>query len=536
MCLLCHLRTATPEVCPIDGMKNTAANSFAELREALQNTDPAVTEIKTLSWTEVMQTPNSGLATTQNVITYLQSVLNGKPLPPPAPPAVDPNPQGQQSAPNLSGPLRSIDWGWQVADQLPDTPAHDIRVYFVPGSVQVQSQYDTVTTSSWSAAERAAAMEVFAQYEAVADVNFIQTNRLSEADFVMVEYDGGAYGALGYFELSDSTITVNGTRVNVNGLGVFNNDAPGWNNAGLAQGGYGHLTLVHEIGHGMGLAHPHDTGGSSTVMAGVTRTYDDLGTSGLNQTVYTMMSYNDGWVSGPAGTSNSASYGYVGGPMALDIAVLQDTYGANTTTASGNTTYTLPDANRAGTFYTAIWDTGGTDQITAGGTNRDVVIDLRAATLVEGPAATAGGGGFVSYASGIHGGVTIANGVVIENAIGGGGNDRITGNDSNNVLRGNGGNDVIQSLGGTDQLYGGSGADRFVFIPQGEGSTGQPNGPIGANTIHDFEDNVDRLEFHHPTRAAVQQGNDVLFDFGNGNSVLVLDITTGAISDDVIFV
>ena len=47
--------------------------------------------------------------------------------------------------------------------------------------------------------------------------------------------------------------------------------------------------------------------------------------------------------------------------MAFDIAVLQDKYGANTTFANGNSTYTLPDKNGVGTYWACIWDTGGTD-------------------------------------------------------------------------------------------------------------------------------------------------------------------------------
>ena len=117
---------------------------------------------------------------------------------------------------------------------------------------------------------------------------------------------------------------------------------------------------------------------------------------------------------------------------------------------------------------------------------------------------------------------------MIENATGGSGDDWLTGNDADNVLNGNAGDDSIQGFGGTDSFFGGAGADRFIFIAAG--------GDIGTNTIQDFEDNIDSLEFFFPVQTAVQQGANVLFDFSDGNTVLVLNITTDAISDDVLFI
>ena len=59
-------------------------------------------------------------------------------------------------------------------------------------------------------------------------------------------------------------------------------------------------------------------------------------------------------------------------------------------------------------------------------------IDLRAATLAgDDPNA----GGFLSQHTGVAGGFTIANGVVIENAIGGNGNDTLIGNSAANRLK-----------------------------------------------------------------------------------------------------
>ncbi len=120
--------------------------------------------------------------------------------------------------------------------------------------------------------------------------------------------------------------------------------------------------------------------------------------------------------------------------MALDIAVIQAKYGANLDFATGDDVYRLPEANRPGTFFSCIWDAGGDDRIVFGGA-RDCTIDLRAATLLG----EEGGGGWVSHARGIYGGFTIANGVVIEGASGGGGDDTLRGNAAGNRLSGGAG-------------------------------------------------------------------------------------------------
>ena len=61
------------------------------------------------------------------------------------------------------------------------------------------------------------------------------------------------------------------------------------------------------------------------------------------------------------------------------------------------------------------------------------------------------------------GNISIAQGVTMEAAIGGAGNDLLVGNAIDNLLEGGAGNDIIFGGGGGDELLGGAGADTFVF-------------------------------------------------------------------------
>jgi serralysin len=275
---------------------------------------------------------------------------------------------------------------------------------------------------------------------------------LSNADLIWASIDSQDAGDNYGWAYQPGSITRNGDHVSVIGINWEAYDPN--TGAALVRGGFDFITMIHELGHALGLDHSHPDELNSEGWPGVSSEFGDLGEFNMNQGIYTMMGYNDGWVKAPHGVTPSQLFGWQAGPMAFDIAALQQMYGVNTQTAKGDTTYALPETNRVGTFYSCIWDAGGTDAI-KGAASKTNTIDLRAATLDY----AQGGGGWVSYAAGVHGGFTIANGAVIENATGGGKADRITGNGARNVLDGL---DELSAGGGNDQLYGGSGSDQLA--------------------------------------------------------------------------
>jgi Ca2+-binding RTX toxin-like protein len=314
----------------------------------------------------------------------------------------------------------------------------------------------TITATGVQDFERTAVLTSLQQFANVADVVYVETQDRSQADFIYTSYIGtpgpgiSLLGSMSPPGESDE------------GLAQFNSGDERWNALNLQQGGFSFTTLIHEFGHGHGLAHPHDNGGHSGIMHGVEPEGAGVAdyTTGdfhLNQGVFTMMSYEDGWQDSPYGNApTDVGYGYLGSLMAFDVAAIQDKYGVNEDYHTGDDVYTLKDVNAAGTFYSCIWDAGGTDTIRYMG-ERDAHIDLREATLKY----EAGGGGWVSYAYGIFGGFTIANGATIENANGGAGNDGLIGNKAGNLLIGRDGNDQVNAGGGDDTLQGGDGVDRL---------------------------------------------------------------------------
>jgi len=384
--------------------------------------------------------------------------------------------------------------------------------------------------------EMAAFETAFGIYEQVADIEYVRVYDRAEADIKIITYEGTPGVGASLLGRMSPPGEQNAGQMEINSGDVR------WTEEGVSQGGFYFPTLLHELGHGHGMAHPHDNGGRSSIMRGAEPSEDPVegaiggqfGDFGLSQQVYTIMSYNDGWVEGledggaPDGHGRPRSggitgtevdhFGWVGTLSALDIAVLQDKYGVNEAWATGDDVYVIGDVNEAGAFYSTIWDGGGDDEIRYDG-DRDATIDLRAATLRY----EEGGGGRVSFAFGAWTGFTIANGVAIERATGGNGDDQLTGNAGDNVLAGRGGNDV---------LTGGDGIDTADYSGAAAGMRAQLN---AGSAINDGDGGSDALSgIENLTGSAF---NDVLIGAGTANVLnggLGADVLIGLAGNDIL--
>ena len=358
--------------------------------------------------------------------------------------------------------LNGILWGGH--QWLPVGGPTTVNYYFAHADEFIPGERD------WGSIEQAAYKAALQSWANVANLHFTEVFDSASAgliEHVVPHTFWDQNGVLGEHQTPNLAPPLNG---------YYNFEGVGWDetdpNGGLQIGGFGYVTPLHELGHALGLAHPHDKGGGSSIWPGVTGPFDSYGHNNLNQGIFTVMSYNDGWdaVQNPFG-NGLRTYGYEGGPSAFDIAAVQYLYGPNTSYHSGDNTYTLPGSNGPGTYWTCIWDTGGVDQIVYAG-SLDVTIDLRAATIDDSPT----GGGIPTYASGIYGGFTIAKGVVIENAKGGSGNDHITGNEFANILTGGLGNDTEIGGGGDDTfVLNFDVATQTVWFRDGDSPAGNAN-------------------------------------------------------------
>ena len=244
---------------------------------------------------------------------------------------------------------------------------------------------------------------------------------------------------------------------------------------------------------------------------------------------YTIMSYFDSFEAGNNQVDwNVMRFIYPSTPMVHDVAVIQAKYGADMTTRTGDTTYgfnSTADVTNAAmkfnpgemlTIFT-IWDAGGNDTLDLSGYYTDSVIDLRpgayssaggmgaySPTLADADPSTMSKADYLAFVNAnnaaiglgsrtaaydlyfggreganeevpwfdIMGGDTlmennigIAYGAIIENAIGGHGDDRINGNSAAN------------------KLTGGAGADTFIFANDGS-----------VDTITDFKSGTDKID------------------------------------------
>lgn len=363
----------------------------------------------------------------------------------------------------------------------------DITFSFGSGASQsiASSGVDLIENSiDWTDAEKGAVQDVLHAYSNVCNINFIETLSYSNTatNLVVYKVTQAVLGTInGMFEVPDSS--KNGTNTD---YGLFNVNSPYW--VDFTAGGSGFELLLHEFGHAVGLAHPHDGGEGfqPRPYPGISKqssTWQDMGSNFLNQGIWSTMSYNNGWVKFADGTdtgldpSADYSYGYQSTPMAFDVAALQYLYGANMQYRTSNDTYVLPGANKIGTSWACIWDAAGLDSISNQGAFQACVIDLREAELTNSP----NGGGYVSHIEGVAGGYTIAHSALIENAIGGNGADTLIGNVLSNQLTANDGNDSLTGGQGNDRLDGGAGIDTATYV----GKRNQYQLDVAGNTVAD---------------------------------------------------
>ncbi|WGI20622.1 M10 family metallopeptidase [Amylibacter sp. IMCC11727] len=400
-------------------------------------------------------------------------------------------------------------------DSTGGTTANPFRLTYQYANSQpsdLNSQYSGWEV--WSTAEKAAYRDALDHIETLINVEFVEVTGSNDPDMNVGKVDFSP-GLAGLGGLSYSTS--GGQLSRIDNFTLFNNDINMANATNL---------ILHELGHALGMKHPFD--GASQLPAD------------QDNNKYTVMSYDRN----PENGQDSDAM------MLYDVLALQDLWGANTSTSTGNTKYTGSRTDNMDT----IWDAGGTDMLNASSRSNDVRLDLREGMFSQ----------FGSYED-----VSIAFGTVIENARGGSGSDLLQGNAANNrlfggtgnddlnggngrdYLRGHGDNDTLKGGAGNDSLRGGRGADTLdggTGNDRLKGGSGRDDfifrGNSGQDTIRDFQNNRDTLiidvagfdTFDDIRAAATFDGSDTMIDLGNGNSITVTDTNIDALANDMEFI
>lgn len=351
---------------------------------------------------------------------------------------------------------------------------------------------------SFNSSQRAYFRQALTEFEEAAGIVFVETD--GAAMINVFGYDGGS--AAGWADLPwASAFSTSAGELAIEG-------------DNMTPGSYGYETMLHEIGHALGLKHPHD--GDPTLA-------DHLDTQENTVMTYTYAGYN------------------VTDLGAFDLQALQHIYGSSEETADWNVR-----TNTAGTV------------VISASSDAETVLATGQATKIRG---LAGNDALIGREAedrllGGAGRDTVTGGYGEDTLIGGNGHDLlIGGSDDNDYSGGSGESDLLKGGKGRDTLFGGRGDDTLDGgkasdrIIGGEGSDVMTGGNRAdvfvfvsadyweSETITDFGKGNDRIEFSGTSLDSFsdltitqEDGNTLISYFGNHD--IELTGYTGALTEE----
>ena len=357
-----------------------------------------------------------------------------------------------------------------------------------PGTTGGTVKYWFADASGWTTTEKIVWEGTFAFWNGIADIDFALAASAADANVTVIRgSDGKAFAnfnssaevAVGSPTVTQAPATgaIISVDTNGQGYGPITLDSS-------TQHGYVWSTLIHEVGHIVGLGHAGPYNFNVNTEQQQFGAYDSL--------QWAIMSYINPDDPSTRYYGNYASYVQWTdlardplnthynplSPQMLDILAAQRLYGASTnSTFNGGDTYgfnstftddyfkQIYDFNNDRAAIVTIWNHGTGNTLDLSGFSENATVDLTPGTF--------------SSAGGRTNNIAIAFDTVIETGIGGSGNDTIRASNVASTLQGNDGNDVLLGGSAGDTLNGGNGDDLLA----GGGGADTLNGGDGQDVL-----------------------------------------------------